>query len=98
MLMCAIPGCKASEKLLRSGQLHLVDVFESKGETGVPFTRKKFVWLCSSCVQTHTVQGWRAPGQQIRLRSVEKGSDLPDLIDGGSSRSPNSLGKHNISL
>jgi len=70
MLICAIPGCKAWEKVLRSGNLYLVDVIENDPKTQVPTNRKKFIWLCSSCAQTHTVQSWEAPGQQIRPKNT----------------------------
>jgi hypothetical protein len=71
MLECAIPGCNAKEKFLRSGQLHLLDVANENG-----LIAKKMVWFCSNCSAEYTVQLWRAPGKQIRRRNASPMFDV----------------------
>lgn len=68
MLQCARAGCGATESRLRSGNLYLADVIETDGATAMPRVIRKFVWLCQSCAETHTVQSWRPPGEQICKR------------------------------
>lgn len=80
MLTCAIPECLASEKTLRSGNVYLVDVIEESSGPEVPEARKKFVWLCASCVHTHAVQTWRPAGQQIRSKAAGPPISLDDLV------------------
>jgi hypothetical protein len=65
MLICAIPGCSASQSTLQSGRLHLID---TPLEANPAQSRKKYVWLCSSCSATHVVQTWRVAGEQIQRR------------------------------
>ena len=75
MLTCAIPQCGAQESSLRSGTLHLVDVVRRNGTTG-----KKMAWLCRACSEKFTVQTWRQPGQQIRVRTPSSALSPRDLI------------------
>lgn len=63
MLECAIPTCCRCEKFFRSGTLHLMDTVREDGTVV-----KKMIWLCAECTRRYVVQGWRAPGEQIRLR------------------------------
>jgi hypothetical protein len=63
MLECVIPECCAQEKLLRSGALHLVDVIRDNGSSS-----KKMIFYARNVSLKYTVQTWRAPGEQIRLR------------------------------
>jgi hypothetical protein len=65
MLNCAVPGCSTSQHALRSGRLHLIDTPVEAGSTE---SRKKYVWLCAECSETHVVQTWRAAGEQIRSK------------------------------
>lgn len=63
MLECAVSGCGAQEKFLRSGTLHLLDI-PRDDKTVV----KRMVWLCDSCSRKYMVQTWRKPGEQICQR------------------------------
>jgi hypothetical protein len=78
MLQCAIPKCGGHEKSLRSGTLHLVDSVRGDGRVS-----KKIVWLCESCTEQYTVQTWRAPGEQIRLRSSSGTFSAADVFSEG---------------
>lgn len=63
MLECAIPACTCQETFLRSGSLQLVDRIEADGTIA-----QHMIWLCAACTAMYTVQTWRPPGEQIRLR------------------------------
>jgi len=65
MLNCAVPGCSVTQASLHSGRLHLIDM---PIEAGSSESRKKYVWLCAECSETHVVQTWRAAGEQIRRK------------------------------
>jgi len=72
MLECEIPSCKAREKFLRSGSLHLMDV---KSEDGL--ATRKLIWLCQECTSRYVIQPWRPIGQQLRLRPPAKLFTIP---------------------
>ena len=79
MLECAIPNCCAQERALRSGTLHLADVVRDDGRIA-----KKMIWLCAGCTLLYSVQTWRPPGEQIRLR-VRSRFNVVDIL---SARAP----------
>lgn len=74
MLKCAISGCKAQQKFLRSGSLQLLDVLTSDRQMV-----KRMVWFCAECTEKYVVQSWRPAGEQIRLRKTAA-SALTDIL------------------
>ncbi len=62
MLKCAIPGCEAEEKFLRSGTLQIVDTAKEERMT------KRMIWFCSACTPKYVVQCWRPSGEQVQPR------------------------------
>lgn len=79
MLECTIPKCSGRERFLRSGTLHLVDVVREDGSIA-----KRMIWLCDECTSRYSVQTWRPPGEQIRLR-IQSTFNLADIL---SARAP----------
>ncbi len=75
MLKCAIPRCDSRERFLRSGTLHLIDIVREDGSMA-----KRMVWLCAGCSSQYTVQTWRIPGEQIRLRNRDSVFDLAEML------------------
>jgi hypothetical protein len=94
MLECAISGCNAKEKFLRSGHLHVLDVVNANG-----VITKKMVWFCSNCSTEYTVQLWRMPGNQIRRRKASPLFDVCDIFSATSASAVRSgdLSKDRIS-
>jgi len=83
MLTCAISGCLSSQTTLQSGRLHLID---TPLEATPAQSRKKYVWLCSTCSEQYVVQTWRAAGEQIQRRRPAPTLPFPvqpETVDAG---------------
>jgi hypothetical protein len=80
-MKCANPLCGFESLYFRSGSLHYID-----SEEGILGNRadaqRKLIWLCPECTELWSVQTWRPPGEQLRLRDLL----TKDRTGGGSPR------------
>ena len=66
---CINALCTAETSYFRSGSLHYMDRSQ-ESRTAITGEQRQLVWLCPQCSQTFVVQTWRAPGQQLRVRTA----------------------------
>jgi hypothetical protein len=65
---CINALCSTETIYFRSGSVHCVDRSE-ESRTEMRGEQRQLVWLCPQCSHTFVVQTWRAPGQQLRVRT-----------------------------
>ena len=68
-MKCANSMCGFESLYFRSGSLHYI----SSGNAildNVAASPRKLIWLCCECTALWSVQTWRPPGQQLRLRDL----------------------------
>ena len=68
-MKCANPNCGFESQYFRSGSLHYID-FSNAIPDNVAAAPRKLIWLCRDCTALWSVETWRPPGQQLRLRDL----------------------------
>lgn len=72
-MRCANPQCQVESNYLRDGSLYWID--ELIADSVVP--QRRFIWLCSKCSSTFSVETWRPPGQQLRPAAADSQGSAP---------------------
>ena len=68
-MRCINALCSTETSYFRSGSIHCIDRSQ-ESQSEMSGEKRQLVWLCPECSRTFAVQTWRAPGQQLRVRSV----------------------------
>ena len=68
-MRCINTLCSTETNYFRSGSVHCIDRSQ-ENRTAMRGEQRQLVWLCPQCSATFAVQTWRAPGQQLRVRTV----------------------------
>jgi hypothetical protein len=68
-MKCANPICGLEVLYFRSGSLHLINSADAIRDD-LAAAPRKLIWLCRECTPLWSVETWRPPGQQLRLRDL----------------------------
>jgi hypothetical protein len=68
-MKCANPVCGFESLYFRSGSLHYINS-DNTIRDNVATAPRKLIWLCRDCTSLWSVETWRPPGQQLRLRNL----------------------------
>jgi hypothetical protein len=68
-MRCINTLCSTETSYFRIGSVHCIDRSQ-ESRTEMRGEQRQLVWLCPQCSHTFVVQTWRAPGQQLRVRTA----------------------------
>jgi hypothetical protein len=68
-MKCANPICGFEVLYFRSGSLHYINSADAIRDN-LAAAPRRLIWLCRECTALWSVETWRPPGQQLRLREL----------------------------